>query len=168
MSRSARFALRHPFVDRILDRGDTLTVATGDFDGNGAPDLATGYPNGAGARIWLNNGNGRFTDSGQQLGGGNIAALVHPDHHQHTELLVLRPQATVDAIRPQIDPAVTTHIPPVPVGVFRFPSSLQTADHRGRQPPRLRPNQRLLHLPRGHPLQVQPWQGRFHTLGPST
>ena len=49
-SLTARFALRHPFVDRILDRGDTLNVATGDFDGDGhADDLIAD-------RIWLNNG----------------------------------------------------------------------------------------------------------------
>ena len=47
---TARFALRHPFVDRILDRQATVNVATGDFDGDGhADDLIAD-------RIWLNNG----------------------------------------------------------------------------------------------------------------
>ena len=49
-SLTARFALRHPFVDRILDRGDTATVAVGDFDGDGhADDLVADC-------LWLNNG----------------------------------------------------------------------------------------------------------------
>ncbi len=118
---TARFAARHPFVDRMLEGLDTVTIAAADFDGDGhaddlladrvwlnngrggfrdafmipyqpgitmipidadgdaTPNLATGYPNGGGTRIWLNNGNRRFTDSGQQLGGGNIAALVASD-----------------------------------------------------------------------------------------
>jgi hypothetical protein len=50
----------------------TLSVSFGDVNGDGALDVLvgnghtddTGWPN----TIWLNDGNGRFTDSGQQLG----------------------------------------------------------------------------------------------------
>ncbi len=74
-----RFVSEQRYLPSPSQSAEPVCVRIADFDGDGTPDLTTGYPNGGGARIWLNNGNGRFTDSGQQLGGGNIAALVAGD-----------------------------------------------------------------------------------------
>jgi len=51
---TARFRVEHPFVDQMLDRLDTATIAAADFNGDGhADDLVAD-------RIWLNNGRGGF------------------------------------------------------------------------------------------------------------
>jgi len=70
---ATRFYLMYPGLPK-----EPVSVRIADFDGDGDPDLATGYLDGGGARIWLNYG-GYFADSGQQLGGGNITALATAD-----------------------------------------------------------------------------------------
>lgn len=53
------------------------SVALGDLDGDGDADAVVGNfgNNGAGNTVWLNNGEGRFTDSGQSLGNSLTTAV---------------------------------------------------------------------------------------------
>lgn len=65
------------FVDSAQDLGDRPShhVATGDLDGDGDLDAVTGnwdVPN----EVWLNDGSGWFTDSGQRLGGNEPTEYV--------------------------------------------------------------------------------------------
>ena len=50
-----------------FDDDDTRGVATGDFDADGDPDVFTTNSSGI-DRVWLNQGGGVFTDSGDELG----------------------------------------------------------------------------------------------------
>ncbi len=59
--------------------GVASTLRAADFDGDGDPDLAPGYDNSTGARIWLNDGKGAFTDSGQTLGSQTVFSLATAD-----------------------------------------------------------------------------------------
>lgn len=48
-----------------------MDVALGDLDGDGDLDAYLTFINGAANEIWLNDGTGTFSDSGQSLGGSN-------------------------------------------------------------------------------------------------
>jgi hypothetical protein len=75
------------FIDsgQEIDRGNSYAVSLGDVDGDGDLDAfvgdddprASGQPN----KVWLNDGTGRFKDSGQNLGHDHTraAALVDID-----------------------------------------------------------------------------------------
>ncbi len=94
-----------------------------------------------------------------------LAAGVDANHHQHAQPPVVSPQAAVDAVRPQIHPLVVRRAP-APTPALLVPHPLQTAHHVRRQPPRRllahqRRNRRP-HLPRRHPVQVQPRHRRVH------
>lgn len=54
----------------IADLQDTRAAAWGDFDGNGLPDLYVGFTAGSTIpnRLYRNNGDGTFTDIGQDVG----------------------------------------------------------------------------------------------------
>jgi hypothetical protein len=66
---------------QALGNGNTQSVALGDVDVDGDLDLVTGNGNllGEPNRIWLNNGSGAFTDSGQALGNGNTQSVALGD-----------------------------------------------------------------------------------------
>jgi hypothetical protein len=81
---------------RLLDTGQRLggdvpsiAVALGDLDGDGDLD-AFEVTFGTGNRIWLNNGTGTFSDSGQLLGtdGGNGVELLDVDGDGDLDALV--------------------------------------------------------------------------------
>ena len=68
------------FVDsgQALGNSNTLSVALGDFDGDGDLDAIianNGQPN----TVWTNNGNGTFTNSGQALGNSNSCSVALGD-----------------------------------------------------------------------------------------
>ena len=60
---------------QILNRVSTGDIAFGDLDGDGDLDayLANGHQRGGNStdRVWMNDGTGKFTDSGQRLGRSN-------------------------------------------------------------------------------------------------
>lgn len=78
-------------------------VVAGDFNGDGAPDLAFLHvmsqypdPNVVTIAIWTNNGSGVFTDSGQRLqnaGGANPVSLVVGDVFGHGALDIIEVNA---------------------------------------------------------------------------
>ena len=73
------------FTNQSLDfsipgsRARAISLRAADFDGDGDSDLAVGYNRGADSRIWLNDGTGAFTDSGQTLGGGGVYNFAATD-----------------------------------------------------------------------------------------
>jgi FG-GAP-like repeat/Bacterial Ig domain/Bacterial TSP3 repeat/NHL repeat/Regulator of chromosome condensation (RCC1) repeat len=75
---------------QLLGTNDfAIAVALGDIDHDG--DLDAYQVNfGEGDKIWLNDGNGNFVDSGQSLGsdGGNDVSLVDINHDGYPEALV--------------------------------------------------------------------------------
>ncbi len=58
-------------VAQRLGNDDSQGVALGDFNLDGEMDVAVANGNGGANRIWLNDGNGHFTDSGVVLGSGS-------------------------------------------------------------------------------------------------
>jgi len=61
----------------VLGAADTHALALGDIDGDGDLDLVEG--NIGANRVWLNDGSGAFTDSGQALGAADTYALALGD-----------------------------------------------------------------------------------------
>ena len=55
-----------------LGNNTTLGVDIADIDGDGDLDAFTGNTQGQSDRVWVNNGNGQFTDSGQLLGNAAV------------------------------------------------------------------------------------------------
>ncbi len=73
---------RHPlFPGPKSAVGDqTIAIVTGDFDGDGVPDLATANATSADLSVLIGKGNGTFQpERRQDLGGGSPAALVTAD-----------------------------------------------------------------------------------------
>ena len=69
------FALFQTYTD--LNVNGTYALALGDLDGDGDLDLVTG--NTRANRVWLNDGSGAFTDSGQALGAADTVGLALAD-----------------------------------------------------------------------------------------
>jgi hypothetical protein len=73
------------FLDssQALGISETSSIVLGDVDGDGDFDHVTGNGVGLGGnepnRVWLNDGSGAFTDSGQTLGSGNTRSIVLGD-----------------------------------------------------------------------------------------
>ncbi len=61
-----------------------------------------------------------------------LTPLIDTDDHQCTELGLFRPQAAVDAISPDIDPAVRVQASVIPVPVFIRPDLFQARYRAGR------------------------------------
>ena len=66
---------------QALGSSNTQSVALGDVDGDGDLDLVTGNGNLTGEpnRVWLNDGSGVFTDSGQDLGNFGTLSIALGD-----------------------------------------------------------------------------------------
>lgn len=69
----------------------TKTVALGDVDGDGDLDALVGVD---GGEIWLNNGQGTFSDSGQSLGASSIWAATLADLDEDGDLDALTSSGT--------------------------------------------------------------------------
>jgi large repetitive protein len=59
--------------------GDVASLVLGDVDGDGDLDLVVGFSTLAGARVYLNDGSGSFTDSLQLLGGSTVFVVAAGD-----------------------------------------------------------------------------------------
>jgi len=59
--------------------GPGMSVALGDLDGDGDLDAFVGHDSSTGCRIWLNNGAGVLSDSGQSFGGSDNFSIALGD-----------------------------------------------------------------------------------------
>src|ERR1017187_10145345 len=72
-----------------------------------------------------------------------MPAFVHPDHHKQAKTRIVSPQMRVDAIGPQIHPAVFTERLAPPQGALLAPAGLQARNDGWRPPCSLFTNQGL-------------------------
>jgi hypothetical protein len=82
------------FIDsgQLLGQAESLSVALGDVNGDGAPDAVVG--NNGPDEVWLNDGSGNFTDSGQQLGNSTTRSVYLADLNGNGHLDIFAVDAT--------------------------------------------------------------------------
>ena len=95
--------------------------------------------------------------------------FVDPDDHQHAEPLRRPSQTAVDAVRPEVHPAIAAHVAPRPRPALLLPLPLQTVHHVRRQALGVGTDQlrkRIAHLASRDALQIEPRNRRVQRTTP--